>query len=237
MSKDEYQSKVGIYRGCVSYMLRHLRHDIQTYINFKKYRAVIDICCGTGDQLTILNGPGMSLCGIDNSVAMLETARRNCPEPIELHLLDAEQESFAPGSFDCAIISMSLHEKHPTVAQTVYNNSVRLVRQGGALVIADFTQVPTSFNSSLVGLFLIPIIERIAGKNHYQNYLKWQDIGGLEGFLARQKISGEIISRRFQNTVLCCAIKIDEESRLKEKSYALLNQTLETQSLIAAKTL
>lgn len=232
MSKDDYQSKAAIYNGCIPYMLRHLRHDIQTFINFKKYRNIIDICCGTGDQLTLLNGPGMNLCGIDNSVAMLETARRNCPAAIELHLLDAEQESFAPGSFDCAIISMSLHENHPGSAQTVYDNGVKLIRQGGSLIIADFSQVPTSFNGSLVGSFLIPIIERIAGKNHYQNYLKWLEHGGLEGFLARQQVSCEIISRRFQNTLLCCVIEIDEDSRLKEESYALLNQTLGSRSLI-----
>jgi demethylmenaquinone methyltransferase/2-methoxy-6-polyprenyl-1,4-benzoquinol methylase len=228
MSVDNYQTTAAIYARCIPHILKQLRRDIQTFVNFKKYRNVIDICCGTGDQLVLLDGPGMHLCGIDNSVAMLEAARHNCPDPIELHLLDAEQESFAAGSFDCAILSLSLHEKHPTAAQTIYGNSLKLIRQGGSLIIADFCQVPSSLGGSMVGSFLIPIVERIAGRNHYQNYLKWLEQGALEGFLARQQASCEIISRRYQNTVLCCAIEIDAESRLKEKSYALLNQTLES---------
>ena len=236
MTTDAYHSKAGIYNSCMVRMLKRLRQDIKTYVAFKNYRSVIDVCCGTGDQLQLLDGPNMDLCGIDNSIAMLEIARESCSDTINLHLLDAEQESFDPGSFDCAIISFGLHEKHPTAAQTIFSNSRKLVRQGGSLVLTDFCQVPSSASGTMIGSFLVPIIERLAGKQHYQHYLNWLDQGGLEGFLDRQRLSCEIISKRFSGTVLCCAIEIDDERELKEKSYALLNRAMAAQTQLSRVT-
>ncbi len=229
MSTDEYHSSAVIYNYCISPLLQPVRRDIRTYIHYKGYRQIIDFGCGTGDQLRLLDDPGMSLCGIDKSLAMLEQARRNCSDRINLHLLDAERDLVDSGSFDCAIISFGLHEKHPAVADTIFKNCRRVVRQGGALVLVDYTKVPSTLPGRLYSVFLIPLIERLAGKMHNAHYHGWMQRGGLEGFLRTHRSYEEIIeiiSRPFDGAALCCAIIIDDDLHAKTHSYALLNQSL-----------
>ncbi len=149
MSTDAYRSSAVIYNYCISPLLQSIRRDIRTYIHYKGYRQIIDVCCGTGDQLQLLEGPGMSLWGIDNSLAMLEQAGRNCSDTVNLHLLDAEQDIVNPGFFDCAIISFGLHEKHPTVADTIFKNCRRTIRQGGTLVLTDYAKAPSALTGKM----------------------------------------------------------------------------------------
>jgi len=227
MCTDEYRSAAVFYDYVISPLLKGIRQDIRTYINYKGYKRVIDFCCGTGSQLCLLDSPGMSLCGIDNSLAMLEQARRNCSDTVDLHLLDAEHDRIGSESFDCAIISFSLHEKHPAVADTIFKNSRKIIRQGGSLILADYSTVPASLPGKAYGAFLIPFIERLAGTTHNAHYQNWMQKGGLEGFLNKQHSVCEIISRPFAGAALCCAINIDDDIRLKTNSYALLNHALQ----------
>ncbi len=229
MSTDEYHSSAIIYHYCISPLLQPIRRDIGTYIHHKGYRQIIDFGCGTGDQLRLLDGPGMSLCGIDNSLAMLEQARRNCSDAIDLHLLDAERDLVDSGSFDCAIISFGLHEKHPAAADTIFKNCRRVVRQGGALVLVDYTKAPSALPGRMYSAFLIPLIELLAGKMHNARYHGWMQRGGLEGFLSTRCSHDEIIeiiSRPFHGAALCCAIRIEDDLHAKTNCYALLNQSL-----------
>jgi len=228
MSTDEYRSSALFYDYCISPLLKGVRRDIRTYINYKGYKRVIDFCCGTGDQLRLLDRPGMSLCGIDNSLAMLEQARRNCSNTVDLHLLDAEHDRIGSDSFDCAIISFSLHEKHPAVADTIFKNSRKIIRQGGSLILADYATIPSTFPGKAYGSFLIPFIERLAGTTHNEHYRGWMQQGALEGFLGKQHSGCEIISRPFARAALCCAISIDDDIRSKISSYDLLNQALQS---------
>lgn len=159
MKQDEYQSVAGFYDRLFTPFLKKLRQDIRTYVFHKGYKKVIDICCGTGEQLRLLDHPDRTLHGIDISVSMLEQAKKVCPEHIELQLLDAEQETFAAGSFDCAIISFSLHEKHQAARQVIFNNSRKLIRQGGSIIIADYGVVPQTIPGFFMGKIIIPLTE------------------------------------------------------------------------------
>ena len=226
MNPDEYQFSASIYDYCISPLLKGVQKDICTYINYKGYKRIIDFCCGTGAQLRLLDSPGMTLCGIDNSLSMLEQARSKCSKNIELHLLDAEHDKIDRESFDCAIISFGLHEKHTAVADTVFKNCRKAIKQGGSLILADYSNLASSCQGKAWGSFMIPLIERFAGTIHHGHYQSWMQQGGLEGFLEKQQSGCEIISRPFGSAVLCCAINIDDEARSKHISYELLNRTL-----------
>jgi len=223
---DEYQSTATFYDRCLTPLLKELRTDICTYIHHKGYRKIIDICCGTGDQLKLLEHGADLLVGVDNSVSMLARARRNCSDTVALHLADAEQIEFPDGSFDCGIISFSLHEKHESLRDIIYSQSRRLIRQGGSLIVTDYSTDSAGTGGHLLANFVIPIIERFAGKDHYRNYLSWVRQGGLEKFLLDRKQTTRIISQRFGDTVLCCAVSIDDEAQALNKHIALLNQSL-----------
>lgn len=173
----------------------------------------------------------MELVGVDNSISMLEQARRNCAADVQLHLLDAEQQCFTAGEFDCAIISFGLHEKHPASRKTIFDNTRKLLRQGGAYILADYSGASEGLKGFWIGGFLVPVIERCAGKKHYQHYLSWSKQGGLEGFLGRRKEVADVISRPFSGAITCCAITIDDEVRTYNKQIALLNKTLGVETL------
>ncbi|MBE0583584.1 MAG: class I SAM-dependent methyltransferase [Desulfofustis sp.] len=228
MSPDHYRSIAPLYDRIVSPLLEPVRRDIAAYIRFKRHRRIIDVCCGTGAQLRQLEAPGLELCGIDNSLAMLEQARTTSPDTIAYHLLDAQQEAFAPGTFDCAIVSFALHEKHPGAALAVYANSRRMVRPGGSLIIADFSRPPASMAGMFLGRLAIPLVERLAGRDHYRAYRQWMEHGALEGFLGDQGVSSDIICRPFRRCVLCCSVAVEAGGLSLKSSLALLNQTLTT---------
>ncbi len=223
---DEYKSTASFYDRCLTPLLRELRTDVRTYVHHRGYRRIIDICCGTGDQLKLLEDGAVELVGVDNSISMLARARRNCSDAVSLHLADAGQVEFPAHHFDCGIISFSLHEKHESSRDIIYTNSRRLIRQGGSLIVCDYSAAPSGAKGHLLANFLIPIIERCAGKAHYRNYLSWMRRGGLEKFLQDRDQSIHIISQRFGDTVLCCAVSIDDEARAFQKQIALLNQGL-----------
>ncbi len=226
MTADQYRSVAAVYDRCISPLLRTLREEIRAYIHFRGFTRVIDVCCGTGDQLRLMEGHGMELTGIDNSVAMLAKARQKCAPTTDLHLLAADQASFEPGRFDCAILTFSLHEKHPADCQAIYENSRRLVRQGGTLIVADYVSVPATPKGMLIGRLLIPCIERCAGRAHYSYYRQWLAHGALEAFLKRREKSTDILSYRFGSCVLCCSVNIDDTRQTLEKSIELLNRSL-----------
>ena len=226
MFPDHYRSIAPLYDRVVSPRLQTVRRDIAAYIRFKGHRRIIDVCCGTGDQLRLLEAPGLELCGIDNSLAMLEQAQKKGPKTISYHLLDAEQAPFAPGSFDCAIVSFSLHEKHPGAALAIYANSRRLVRPGGSLVIADFSRPPATPAGILYGRIAIPLVERLAGRDHFAGYRSWMKHGALEGFLNSRQVSSDIICQPFGRSVLCCAVTVTAGGLSLDSSLALLNYTL-----------
>lgn len=223
---DEYKSTAAFYDRCLTPLLKELRMDICTYIHHRGHRRIIDICCGTGDQLRLLENGAAELVGVDNSSSMLARARRNCSDAVAFHLADAEQVEFPDHFFDCAILSFSLHEKHESLRDIIYTRCRRLVRQGGSLIVSDYRAGSSGVKGHLLANFAIPIIERFAGKAHYRNYLSWMRRGGLEKFLQDRDQSVRIISERFSDTVLCCAVGIDDEARAFEKEIALLNQSL-----------
>ena len=228
MSQDEYKSTAPFYDRVLTPMLKTLRKDICTYINYRGYHSVIDICCGTGDQLQMLQRPSMNLVGIDNSAAMLAYARNRCSEHVALHLLDAEQLQPPEEPFDCALLVFSLHEKHPTTRDRLFANARQMVRQGGTLIIADYSHAIEGMQGKVVSSLVTPVIERCAGKEHYRNYQDWRTRGALEGFLDRHGLAVDVISRPYAQTVLCCAHVVNDDKEEFGRRIALLNQSLET---------
>lgn len=226
---DEYGFTATLYDRCLTPLLSALRIDIRTFIQYRGYHRIIDICCGTGDQLQLLENGAEELVGIDNSVAMLAKARQNCSDNVALHLVEAEQLDFPPRYFDCAIVSFALHEKHQTLGDLIFSNAKRIVKQGGSIIITDYSRSSTGLKGFLLGDILIPVVERLAGRPHYLNYLSWKRDGGIEGFLQKQRQTKvDVISRRFGGTVFCCAVSVDDDTQTYQKHLALLNRAFPT---------
>jgi SAM-dependent methyltransferase len=98
----------------------------------------LDAGCGTGFLSFELAARGHRVTGVDFAPAMLAEARRKAAEydaPVRFEEADAEQLSFASGSFDFAISRHVLWTlPHPEAAIAEW---VRVLRPGGRLVVLD----------------------------------------------------------------------------------------------------
>ncbi|HDQ13754.1 MAG TPA: class I SAM-dependent methyltransferase, partial [Sediminispirochaeta sp.] len=56
--------------------VRRLRYKILDICRQRSYSKVLDVCCGTGDQLKLLRRHGFDVYGVDLSPQMLRVSER-----------------------------------------------------------------------------------------------------------------------------------------------------------------
>jgi demethylmenaquinone methyltransferase/2-methoxy-6-polyprenyl-1,4-benzoquinol methylase len=183
--RDEYKNIASLYDTLLSPVMRSIRSTISTVVKHCGATNVIDLCCGTGEQLRMLCHDDILLTGVDLSGAMLNQARSTSPESIHYLECDASETPLPSSEYDAVIISFALHEKPAILHEKIFQEACRLVKHQGHIIIADYVTPPEGISAYIVGQILIPIIERAAGLDHYHNYRDWIEGGALEGFLHR----------------------------------------------------
>ncbi len=215
-SRDEYKNSAAVYDLLFSRVLRSIRHNICTFLTHYRAQKVIDLCCGTGEQLRMLNNNDILLTGVDLSPSMLVRARENSPASIHYLEADASHLQLPDASYDGVIISFALHEKTAPQHRAIFHEACRILRPGGHIIVADYALPPSGFSPLLLGRMLVPAIERAAGINHYHNYRDWMKNGALEGFLARENPGKTtLIAPYFRGCIHLCAVSQIKESPLQ----------------------
>ncbi len=214
--KDEYKNTAAVYDLLFSRALRSIRHNICTFLTHYRAQNVIDLCCGTGEQLRMLNKNEIRLTGVDLSSSMLVRARKNSPASIQYLEADASRLQLPDASYDGVIISFALHEKTALQHTAIFREACRLLRPDGHIIIADYSLPPAGISPLLLGRMLVPAIERAAGINHYHNYRDWMETGALEGFLARENPGKTtLIAPHFQGCIHLYAVSQVQENPLQ----------------------
>ncbi len=216
MNTDEYYKIAPYYEKLLSRFLYPIRKNICTFIHYHKHTKIIDVCCGTGKQLEMIAADNMVLTGVDLSPAMLNEAISS--NNIEFLQLNAAEIDLPAKSFDAVILSLSLHEKNDFDREIIAQKCWALVRPGGHLLITDYCQTGNTFMGVITGKIIIPIIERVAGFNHFQCYKSWMQKGAVENFLQIFHQKADIISTHFFDSIMICTI--EKESELNEAFYA-----------------
>ena len=151
-----------------------LRRKVVEIIGKDSDLKVIDLCCGTGNQLKYLYKNGIKdVVGVDRSSHMIAKARRY---PFQSLLADASKTAFKGQSFDIALIEFALHESDPGTARKIVNEAKRLLKDGGRIIVVDY------MNESEMNFLTkraVNFVEFMAGADHYANYKSYQRNGGI----------------------------------------------------------
>ncbi len=203
--EDTYGTIAGYYEKALGKRLAPLRGNIRTFINYKGHTRILDLCCGTGQQLQMLAAPGMKLWGIDSSPAMLNQADRS--RGVSYILGDAASIPCRKQSFDAVILTLALHEKSVGQRQEILRQGWDCLRPEGHLILADFCRPQSTVSGWITSRIMLPIIERLAGRQHFAHYRSWMESGALESVIAGFSGRKNLISSHFSGTVAVCSLE------------------------------
>lgn len=202
---NTYGKFAGYYEAVLGRRLLPLRRNIRTFIHYKGHKRIADLCCGTGRQLQMIAAPGLRLWGLDLSRAMLDQTERT--RGIVYIRGDAAAAPFRDESFDAVILSFALHEKSVEQRRTILRRSWECLRPQGHLILADYCRVPAGLKGRITAKAILPIIERLAGREHFANYSSWMQMGALESVINDFSTRTNIISLHFSGTVAVCSLE------------------------------
>lgn len=178
---DFYTLAAPFYDIFAGSFLRPARKGIVRGAKAEKCRRVLDVACGTGEQAIMLAKAGIEVTGIDLSPAMLGVALVKSPPTVAYILGNAENLPFGPGSFDCVTISLALHEMAIETRMGTTAEMLRVLNPGGKLIVFDYA-APENWRPAF-GLALLGLLERIAGGEHFKNFVRFTRTGGIDRFL------------------------------------------------------
>lgn len=190
MSKtdDQYQTFARVYDPLLHPFLHPIRKKTAAIIEKKAPGRILDICCGTGNQLKYLKKRGFQrMEGIDISLSMLNQAGKG-DTAVNCSAGDASAMPFNGDQFDLGIISFALHEKPKEIARTIIEEAKRVIKPGGSLMIVDYALDNTVH--PLIRM-MVNIIERMAGKEHFRFFRKYVGYGGMDRLLDKSAITEE----------------------------------------------
>lgn len=183
---DDYRNIAPFYDTLVNPFMAPIRREACRVVRRYGFKRILDIGCGTGEQSILLSRLGVRVTGVDTSPSMLRVAREKSPATIEYFLENAAQPHFRDHSFDCVILSFSLHEQNPESQSLVLNEARRILTKQGKILLADFVRPKDFF--AYVFHFFIRFVEWNAGRDHYFYFHEYMKRGGLEGLLREHRL-------------------------------------------------
>ncbi len=182
--KNDYDLAAVLYDPLLFLALKPIRIAVMNELLKHKDKAILDLCCGTGNQQKMLSKNGFqNLHCLDLSESMLKIAKSDsCP--MKIYNEDATKTSFENESFDIIIISFAIHEKDRGTQKNLINEAYRVLKKDGLILIVDFVFDNKTTKFSKIG---ISIIERMAGKEHYSNFKSYIQNNGLSSLIKKDK--------------------------------------------------
>ena len=193
------------YSTIIDPLLRNVRNHTVKFSGMKAGDRVLDVCCGTGDQVFHYAEAGITATGIDLDSNMLKLAgkdkRKKALRNVSFQIADARNLPFKDSFFDYASISFALHEKERTARDKIISEMRRVVKKEGDLIFIDF-QAPLP---KTLFAYLIKAVEFIAGRDHHRHFKDYIEQGGLDEILKKNHLPEE--KRDYLNDGLITIIK------------------------------
>jgi ubiquinone/menaquinone biosynthesis C-methylase UbiE len=179
------------YSTTVDPLLREIRVYVPEFSGMKAGDKVLDVCCGTGDQVFYYAKRGIIATGVDLNLEMIKMAKKDKRKKdlknVSFQIADASSLPFKDNSFDYASISFALHEKERAVRDKIISEMKRVVKSGGNLIFIDF-QVPLPKN---LYSYLIKTVEYLAGRDHFRSFKDYLGQRGLDGIVNKNQLQIE----------------------------------------------
>lgn len=118
-----------------SMQTRRVHKVVRTIVDALKPSSLLDVGCGNGGFLAIMNAQNCKLAGADLSPEMIKYARERLEETADLRVADSEHLPWDANSFDCLTCNFSFH--HYPNPSAVLLEMKRVLKPGGHLVISD----------------------------------------------------------------------------------------------------
>jgi len=179
------------YSNIIDPLLRDIRIFVPDFAGMKKGDKVLDVCCGTGDQVFYYAEKGIIASGVDSDPNMIKLAKKDRRRKrfidVFFQIADAKNLPFENNCFDYASISFGLHEKGRGDRDKIISEMKRVVKEDGSLVFIDF-QVPLPNN---IYSYFVQAIEYLAGKSHFKHFQDYIKQGGLDEILKNNQLVKE----------------------------------------------
>jgi ubiquinone/menaquinone biosynthesis C-methylase UbiE len=177
------------YSTLIDPMLKDVRTCAAGLSGIKAGDRVLDVCCGTGEQVFHYEQKGATATGVDQNPNMIELAEKNRKRRGFNHsnfrLASAAKLPFPNGYFNCASISLGLHEMERDERNRAVSEMKRVVKKEGVLIFIDF-HVPLPGNATA---YLIRAVEFIAGRDNHKCFRDYLAQGGLNGILKENQLT------------------------------------------------
>lgn len=173
------------YSAFVDPLLKEMRSRVPEFSGMGKGDKVLDIACGTGDQVFYYRKKGIMAVGVDLNPKMVETAekrkKREGAKDVFFLPANATNLPFENDFFDFASISLAMHEITRKMRDEIVSEMRRVVKPDGHLIFIDFSvPLPKKFSS-----FLIRGAEFLAGSRNFHNFSDYYEQGGLSLILKK----------------------------------------------------
>ena len=182
--KSNYNLIAKIYDPIFYLAIKPIRIAVMNELLKYKEKIILDLCCGTGNQIKLLSKHGFrNLYCLDISGSMLEIAKRS-DSSIKIYNEDATKTNFDNASFDVVIISFAIHEKDRNTQQALINEAYRIIKKDGFMLVVDYV---FDDKTTKLGRIVISMIEGIAGGEHYINFKNYIQNDGLLSLIEKDK--------------------------------------------------
>ncbi|NQV36859.1 MAG: methyltransferase domain-containing protein [Candidatus Marinimicrobia bacterium] len=178
--KDFYQRIAPIYDTLLTPLIKNLRKEVVRWICETKPHRVLDLCCGTGHQLSLIPDEILAF-GVDLSPAMLHKAQETIPG--KCILADVTKTPFADNSFDLILSQFALHEKPMEIIESELQEAQRLLKPNGQFAIIDFAQSTKKGLLPWVFAKGISWIESHTDDTHSSSFKDWMKYGALDSIM------------------------------------------------------
>jgi ubiquinone/menaquinone biosynthesis C-methylase UbiE len=176
------------YSNVIDPLLEEVRTSVVELSGVKAGDMVLDVGCGTGDQVFHYTQKGAIATGVDRNPNMVALAERNKKKRgfnrASFRLAGAMNLPFPDDFFDIVSVSLALHEMESEERNKTVSEMKRVVKKKGVLVFVDFAvPLPGNFIA-----YLIKSIEFVAGRENRRCFRDYIAQGGLKGILMENEL-------------------------------------------------